>query len=134
MRYLSPFVAIVLLTVGISLGAEPWAAKDSMHQVTLDVRYGELRDLHYQPRQVFAVQSEPWERALYPFDMLFHFYEKHVTPLDGATCRYHPTCSQYTKEALQRFGLAVGVVVGVERFMRCHEWQDDDVHDPVKIW
>ena len=40
----------------------------------------------------------------------------------GNQCRFYPTCSHYTQEAIQKHGLAKGVRLGAGRILRCHPW------------
>ena len=44
-----------------------------------------------------------------------------ISPYLGRTCRYTPTCSQYTIEAIEEWGPAKGVWLGIKR-MSCHPW------------
>ncbi|MFC1756418.1 membrane protein insertion efficiency factor YidD [Patescibacteria group bacterium] len=45
-------------------------------------------------------------------------------------CRFHPSCSQYTHEAVVRFGSVKGCWIGLKRVLRCHPWSDGG-NDPV---
>jgi len=46
-------------------------------------------------------------------------------------CRFHPTCSQYTYEAIDRYGIVHGGYMGLKRILRCHPWNPGG-YDPVK--
>lgn len=49
----------------------------------------------------------------------------------GPCCRFHPTCSTYTKHAIERFGLLKGMFLGAKRLVRCHPWNKEYGEDPV---
>lgn len=51
---------------------------------------------------------------------LVRLYQKTVSPLSPPSCRFQPTCSQYTVEALQRYGVLRGSVLALWRVLRCH--------------
>lgn len=65
-----------------------------------------------------------------PFIGLVRFYQLVISPLTPATCRYHPTCSQYTLVALQRFGVFKGGALAIKRIFSCHPWGGKG-YDPV---
>ena len=47
-------------------------------------------------------------------------YQLFVSPLIGSRCRFHPTCSQYSIEALRSHGALVGTWLTLRRLRRCH--------------
>lgn len=49
-------------------------------------------------------------------------YQLLISPLLGPRCRFYPSCSHYTHQALSRHGLRRGMVLGVARIVRCHPW------------
>ena len=52
---------------------------------------------------------------------LITLYQKTVSPfLPAATCRFYPTCSSYTLEAIRKYGGIRGTVLGLKRILRCH--------------
>ncbi len=41
----------------------------------------------------------------------------------GNVCVFTPTCSEYTKEAIEKYGIGKGIWLGLKRIIRCHPWQ-----------
>ena len=52
---------------------------------------------------------------------IIQFYQKCVSPLIGgrAACRFTPTCSEYTKQAIEKYGVFKGSILGIKRISRC---------------
>jgi putative membrane protein insertion efficiency factor len=48
----------------------------------------------------------------------------------GIRCRFYPACSEYTKEAIEKFGVKKGLFLGLKRFLRCHPFSKGGF-DPV---
>ncbi|WP_337085615.1 membrane protein insertion efficiency factor YidD [Elizabethkingia anophelis] len=67
---------------------------------------------------------------IFPFVMLIRFYQYAISPWLGKNCRYTPTCSQYTLEALKIHGLFKGGYLGAKRILSCHPWGGSG-YDPV---
>ena len=61
---------------------------------------------------------------------LVRFYQYLISPLLGPRCRFHPSCSQYAVEALERYGARRGSWLALRRLLRCHPWHPGG-HDPV---
>ncbi len=54
-----------------------------------------------------------------PFIIIIRFYQWVISPALGPKCRFTPTCSQYTAEALKKHGLAKGFLLSVKRISKC---------------
>ncbi len=61
---------------------------------------------------------------------IVRFYQIVISPLTPATCRFSPTCSHYTAQALQKHGLLKGAYLAIKRILSCHPWGKSG-YDPV---
>jgi putative membrane protein insertion efficiency factor len=61
---------------------------------------------------------------------LLRFYKGWISPLLGQHCRFHPSCSDYMRVAIERFGVLRGVWMGLRRLGRCHPLHPGGL-DPV---
>ena len=59
------------------------------------------------------------------------FYQKFISPYFPASCRYFPTCSEYSIESLKTYGLFKGLFLSIKRILSCHPWGSGGI-DPVK--
>ena len=57
-------------------------------------------------------------------------YQIIISPILGPNCRYHPTCSQYSIEAINKHGPFKGTWLAIKRISSCHPWGGSG-HDPV---
>jgi putative membrane protein insertion efficiency factor len=57
-------------------------------------------------------------------------YQRAISPLFGTVCRFEPSCSEYTRQAIERYGIARGGWLGVKRISRCHPLHEGG-YDPV---
>ena len=62
---------------------------------------------------------------------LIKTYKYIISPLIGPSCRYLPTCSEYSIEALKTYGFIKGFSLSLKRIMSCHPWGNSGF-DPVK--
>lgn len=65
-----------------------------------------------------------------PFVWLVRFYQSAISPYTPSSCRYSPTCSSYTLEALKRHGVFKGGWLALKRIGSCHPWGGSG-YDPV---
>src|SRR5262245_32049651 len=61
---------------------------------------------------------------------ILRLYKGFVSPLLPSACRYYPSCSEYTRQAVERFGVATGLWMGAKRLSRCHPFHAGGL-DPV---
>lgn len=61
---------------------------------------------------------------------LIRAYQLLLGPFVGNICRFAPTCSEYAAEAIEKFGILKGIVLGLKRIGKCHPWHPGG-HDPV---
>jgi putative membrane protein insertion efficiency factor len=75
-----------------------------------------------------------WKFILWLFQQIFllviKIYQLFISPLLGANCRYTPTCSQYGKEAIIKYGPFKGGWLTLKRIASCNPWGGHG-HDPV---
>lgn len=65
---------------------------------------------------------------------LINFYQKHISLwLDSKNikCKFYPTCSDYTKQAIAKYGAIRGVFLGIKRILRCNPFSKGG-YDPLK--
>jgi len=67
---------------------------------------------------------------IFPFVLLVRFYQIAISPYTPSSCRYQPTCSHYTVEALKVHGLFKGGWLSIKRITSCHPWGGSG-YDPV---
>lgn len=65
-----------------------------------------------------------------PAVLLIKFYQLFISPLTPPSCRYTPTCSQYAKEAITKYGAFKGGWLALKRILRCNPWGGSG-YDPV---
>ena len=62
--------------------------------------------------------------------VMLRFYKREISPMLPPCCRYTPTCSEYARQAIAKYGLAKGGWLAVKRLMRCHPFHAGG-YDPV---
>lgn len=59
------------------------------------------------------------------------FYQKNISIFKKQSCVFYPSCSEYTKQAIMKYGSIKGLYLGFLRILRCHPWQKNHM-DPLK--
>jgi len=54
------------------------------------------------------------------------FFQKYM----GVSCRFYPTCSDYTYEAVEKYGILRGLTLGIYRVFRCNPWNKGGIDKP----
>jgi hypothetical protein len=55
---------------------------------------------------------------------LIKIYQKTLGVIKGNTCIFYPTCSEYSKEAIKKYGIIKGFVMSIKRISKCHPWNE----------
>ncbi|MEJ6951943.1 membrane protein insertion efficiency factor YidD [Natronospora cellulosivora (SeqCode)] len=58
-------------------------------------------------------------------------YQKLISPLKGKTCRFYPTCSQYTIQAIEKYGVIKGLYLSIKRIVKCNPYHPGG-YDPIE--
>lgn len=58
-------------------------------------------------------------------------YQRLISPVMPARCKYHPTCSEYAVQAIRTYGVLRGLVLAAWRLLRCNPWSHGGL-DPVE--
>lgn len=61
---------------------------------------------------------------------MIRFYQRRISPALPPSCRFTPTCSTYTYQAIEKYGFFKGSWLGMKRIARCHPWNPGG-YDPV---
>ncbi len=64
------------------------------------------------------------------FVSMVRFYQRNISPLKPPVCRFAPSCSEYTRQAIVRYGAFKGTWMGMRRLSRCHPFHPGG-YDPV---
>ncbi|MCU1481570.1 MAG: rane protein insertion efficiency factor YidD [Subtercola sp.] len=78
------------------------------------------------------LKSVAWWLFLLPRNiavLILRGYRATISPLYGDVCRYYPSCSSYTLQAIQQRGLVLGILLGSYRILRCNPWSAGGVDD-----
>lgn len=130
--YLALTVCFFVLILAINVESKEWGPwdKDSIYEVEVNEQPS-----HQQKSNLVS------QTATFPIKLLITFFQKVISPVDGATCDFYPTCSAYAKQALNKHGLFLGLVMASERVIRDHSPEGYDliykfdryyVYDPVE--
>jgi len=61
---------------------------------------------------------------------IIKFYRKYLSPLKKPCCRFYPTCSQYSLQAIEKYGAAKGGWLSIKRIAKCHPFHSGG-YDPL---
>jgi putative membrane protein insertion efficiency factor len=62
---------------------------------------------------------------------LISAYRRFISPMLPSSCRFTPSCSLYTLQAIEKYGLLKGCLIGARRLLRCHPFSEGG-YDPVQ--
>ena len=57
-------------------------------------------------------------------------YQRFISPYLGQNCRFWPSCSEYTNQAIKKYGLKKGLFLFTKRILKCHPWHPGGIDLP----
>ena len=67
------------------------------------------------------------------FIFILEKYQEKISPIFksmGVNCKYYPSCSEYMKQAIEKYGVFIGVAKGIKRLLKCNPFSKGG-HDPL---
>ena len=61
--------------------------------------------------------------------IILRFYRSAISPYLGNNCRFHPTCSVYALQAIERYGALKGSWLALKRIGKCHPWHPGGIDE-----
>jgi putative membrane protein insertion efficiency factor len=55
-----------------------------------------------------------------PFLWIIRGYQKFISPLFASSCRFYPSCSEYSYQSLKKYGIFKGILLSIKRIIKCH--------------
>ena len=71
------------------------------------------------------------------YTLIIRAYQYGISPLLGNCCRFYPSCSTYSIEAIKTHGILGGSYLMLRRILRCHPWHQggiDPVPEKISLW
>ncbi|MCK5764070.1 MAG: membrane protein insertion efficiency factor YidD [Clostridiales bacterium] len=63
--------------------------------------------------------------------IIVKLYRKYISPVKPPTCRFYPTCSEYSLQALEKYGAKKGSYLSIKRILKCHPFNSGG-YDPLE--
>ncbi len=76
-------------------------------------------------KDIFRIAERP---ATFICLALIRFYRLFISPIKPRVCRFYPSCSQYTYEAIYKYGFLKGFWMGLKRILSCHPFNPGGYH------
>jgi putative component of membrane protein insertase Oxa1/YidC/SpoIIIJ protein YidD len=108
-----------LLPLALLLFAAPLCAEEPN---ALDFLRDSLKEEEAGPRALKPTDWRQTNEVELAFTALLALYQGLLSTQDGAVCSFTPSCSQYAKLALKKYGPVLGVIIAADRLQRCNGW------------
>jgi len=102
------FLSLIILLGNISIYSEflPWHVDANIN----------IHEKHSSKK----ISSQKYDSISMTADLMIVFFQKYISVQDGSNCRFHPTCSQYGRLSIQKYGVVKGIIKTADRLLRCN--------------